>query len=64
MLDQKCAKNIKRSIENNLNENAEAISLGLFCKKHVPKKIHNITGKHLCQSLPFDKVAFLKPAIY
>ena len=30
MLDQKHAKKIKRSIENNFNKNAEAVSLRFF----------------------------------
>ena len=45
MPDQKCAKKIKRSVENNLNKNAEAVSLRLFCEKRVPKKFYNIHKK-------------------
>ena len=29
----------------------------VFCKKDVLKNLANITGKHLCQRLFFDKVA-------
>ena len=39
MLDQKRTKKIKRSIENNLNKNAEAVSLIFFCEKGVLEKI-------------------------
>ena len=34
----------------------------LFCKKGVLKKFTKFTGKHLCQSLFFNKVASLRPA--
>ena len=39
MLDQKFANKIKRSIEKNLNKNAEAVSLIFYCKKGVLEKI-------------------------
>ena len=35
---------------------------GVFCKKGVLKNIVKFTGKHLCLSLFFNKVAGLKPA--
>ena len=60
-LDQ---KEMKRSIESNLNRNAEAVSLRYFCKKGVLKNFIIFTGKHLCQGLSFDKVACVKTAIY
>ena len=34
----------------------------VFCKKGVLKNYVEFTGKHLCQSLFFNKVAGLKPA--
>ena len=34
-------------------------SSGALCKKGVPKNFTKFTGKHLCQSLLFDKVAGL-----
>ena len=35
----------------------------VFCKKGVLKNFTKFTGKQLCQSLFFNKVAGLKPAI-
>ena len=34
----------------------------VFCKKGVLKNFTKFTGKHLCQSLFFNKVAGLRPA--
>ena len=34
----------------------------VFCKKGALKNFAKFTGKHLCQSLFFDKVAGLRPA--
>ena len=34
----------------------------VFCEKGVLRNIVKFTGKHLCQSLFFDKVACLRPA--
>ena len=34
----------------------------VFCKKGVLRNFSKFTGKHLCQSLFFNKVASLKPA--
>ena len=33
----------------------------VFCKKGVPRNFTKFTGKHLCQSLFFNKVADLRP---
>ena len=33
----------------------------VFCKKDVLKKFTKFTGKHLCQSLFFNKVTGLRP---
>ena len=33
----------------------------VFCKKGVLRNIAKFTGKHLCQSLFFNKVAGLRP---
>ena len=35
----------------------------VFCKKGVLKNFAKFTGKHLCQSFFFNKVAALRPAI-
>ena len=35
---------------------------GVFCKKGVLRNFAKFTGKHLCQSLFFNKVAGLRPA--
>ena len=35
---------------------------GVFCKKGVLRSLTKFTGKHLCQSLFFNKVAGLRPA--
>ena len=34
---------------------------GVFCKKGVLKNFAKFTGKHLCQSLFFNKVSGLRP---
>ena len=34
----------------------------VFCKKGVLRNFAKCTGKHLCQSLFFNKVAGLRPA--
>ena len=39
-----------------------AICPGLFCKKGVFRNFAKFRGKHLCQSLFFNKVAGLRPA--
>ena len=36
--------------------------LGVFCRKGVLRNFSKFTGKHLCQSLFFNKVAGLRPA--
>ena len=36
----------------------------VFCKKGVLRNLANSTGKHLCQSLYFNKVAGLSPQAY
>ena len=36
----------------------------VFCKKGVLKNFTKFTGKHLCQSLFFNKVAGLRPATF
>ena len=33
----------------------------VFCKNRVLRNFAKFTGKHLCQSLSFDKVASLRP---
>ena len=34
----------------------------MFCKNSIPKNFTKLTGKHLCQSLFFIKIAGLRPA--
>ena len=41
---------------------SEAVVQSLFCKKGVLENFANFTGKHLCQSLFFNKVAGLRLA--
>ena len=41
---------------------AEAASWSCFCKKGVLKNFAKFTGKHLCQSLFFNKVSGLRLA--
>ena len=36
----------------------------VFCKKDILKYFEKITGKHLCQSLFFNKVAGLRPPVF
>ena len=36
----------------------------MFFKKGVLKNFSNFTGKHLCWSLLFNKVAFLRPGVF
>ena len=38
------------------------LTLLMFCKKGVLRNFIRFTGKHLCRSLFFDKVAGLRPA--
>ena len=41
---------------------SEAAIRGVLIKKGVFKNFAKLTGKHLCQSIFFNKVAALKPA--
>ena len=36
----------------------------MLCKKGILRNFAKFTGKHLCQSLSFNKVAGLSPATY
>ena len=49
VLNQKCAKKIKRCIENNLNRNADTVSLRFFCIEGVLKNFIIFREKHLSQ---------------
>ena len=40
----------------------EAITQRCSVRKGIPRKFEKLTGKHLCQSLFFNKVACLRPA--
>ena len=35
--------------------------LEVFCKKYILRNVTKFTGKHICQSLFFNKVAGLRP---
>ena len=41
---------------------SETATRGVLCKKSVLRKFIKFTGKHLCQSLFFNRVAGLRPA--
>ena len=43
------------------NEVVKKSRMEVFCKKGVLRNFAKITGKHLCQSLFFNKVAGLRP---
>ena len=36
----------------------------VFCKKGVPSNFTKLTGKHLCQSLFYNKLAGLRPGVF
>ena len=44
-------------------ENIRSSRPEVFCKKDVLRNYAKFTGKHLCQSLFYNKVASLRPAI-
>ena len=44
-------------------ENIRSSRPEVFCKKDVLRNFAKFTGKHLCQSLFYNKVASLRPAI-
>ena len=44
------------------NKSARSSRQDVFCKKGVLRNFTKFTGKHLCQSLFFNKVAGLRPA--
>ena len=54
-IEGRCSKNTGKDA-------SEAATGGVFFKKVVFKNFAKFTGKHLCQSLVFDKVADLRPA--
>ena len=58
--NQKCAKIIKRSIQNNSNRNAEVVTRRCSVKKIVLKNFRKFTGKHLCWSILLNKVVNLR----
>ena len=51
------------SVLNNLDVTIQSSSSGpeVFCKKGVFRNFIKFTGKHLCQSLFFNKIAGLRP---
>ena len=48
--------------KNYITTNSRSSRPEVFCKKGVLRNIAKFTGKHLCQSLFFNKVAGLRPA--
>ena len=44
--------------------NQRSSRLEVFCKKGVIRNFTKLTGKHLCQSLLFNKVAGLRPKAF
>ena len=52
--------NIKKTLWTSFN--ARSNRPKVFCKKEVLENYPKFTGKHLCQSLFFNKVAGLRPA--
>ena len=46
----------------NVHPNIRSSCLEVFCKKSVLKNLAKFTGKHLCRSFFFNKVAGLRPA--
>ena len=48
--------------EKILSAEARSSRPEVFCKKGVLRNFTNFKGKHLCQSLFFNKVAGLRPA--
>ena len=48
----------------NINTICRSSRLEVFCKNVVPENFLKFTGKHLCQSLFFNKVAGLQPFKY
>ena len=51
-------KNVNHGVAINRNSRPE-----VFCKKGVLRNFAKFTGKHLCQSLFFNKVAGLRPLV-
>ena len=47
---------------SNISKNCRSSHPAVFCKKGALKNFVKFTGKHLCQSLSFNKVAGLRPA--
>ena len=55
---------IAKNLINNLNSisNGKSSRPEVFCQKSILRNFVKFTGKHLCQSLFFNKVAALRPA--
>ena len=60
MLFQSMAKN--KFAYSFIVENIRSSRPEVFCKKGVLRNFAKFTGKHLCQSLFYNKVAALRPA--
>ena len=52
----------KKGVVKNFNDHFQKQPPECSVKKAALKNLANLTGKHLCQSLFFDKVAGLRPA--
>ena len=55
-------RNTRKSARNNLNNSSTRPEV--LCKKGVLRNFAKLTGKHLCQSLFFNKVAGLCLQLY
>ena len=51
------------AIPDDLNQDLEAVAQRCSAKKGAAKNFAKFTGKHLCQSLFFDKVTGLRQAM-
>ena len=61
--EKKNAK-VKACLENLTRNIFRSSRPGVFCEKGVLRNFVNFTGKHLCQSLFFNKVAGLGLQLY
>ena len=55
---------LRKHVNKSLLEVSEAATRDVLLKKGVLKNFLKSAGKHLCQSLFFNKVADLRPATY
>ena len=53
---------VQSKLTNDVKETDRSSRPEVFCKKGVLRNFAKFTGKHLCQSLFFNKVAGLRPS--